>query len=303
MNLHHLKVFLAVAETGAISAGAERLHISQPAVTREIRELEGRLGLPLFDRQPRGVILTEAGQRLLAYAERIFALEQAAERELQAFAGLGDGELQLGASATLGSYVLPPLIARFHQAHPQIRVELRVGNTRSILRDLQDQRIALGFVEGEFDRQACAFQRLEQDSLVAVCAPHHPLARRGTLRARDLADYPLYLREEGSGTRASIEQAYHAHGLGTDPRLAIGSTEALKHLVAQGPGLAWLSRRAVADELATGRLVALTVDDLHIERELHVLWLPGRSLAPAPAAFLALALDGQAPPISNIKES
>ena len=137
MNLHHLKVFLAVAQTGSISGGAARLFISQPAVTREIRELEGRLQLPLFDRQTRGVSLTEAGQRLLPYAERIFALEQAAERDLAEFASLGAGELRLCASATLGSYLLPGLIAEFRQQHPGLSISLQIGNTASSLRALE----------------------------------------------------------------------------------------------------------------------------------------------------------------------
>src|SRR5690606_5723447 len=132
MNLHHLKVFLAVAEAGSISSGAESLHISQPAVTREIRELEASLGLPLFDRHPRGVKPTEGGRRLLQFAERIFALEQAAERDLRDLAGLGHGELILGASATLGAYWLPPLLNRFRERHPGVFVGLQMSNTREV---------------------------------------------------------------------------------------------------------------------------------------------------------------------------
>ncbi|CAN7194316.1 LysR family transcriptional regulator [Pseudomonas solani] len=291
MNLHHLKVFLAVAESGSISGGAERLHISQPAVTREVRELEARLGITLFDRQPRGVTLTEGGLRLHRYAQRIFALEQAAEADLRSFAGLDDGELRLGASATLGSYLLPDLIARFHARHPEIRVDLQVSNTREITQALADERIALGFVEGDFDRTTHAFRLLERDRLLPVCSPTHALAGQGRLAATELASQALYLREEGSGTRASIEQAYAHQGLEVRARMAIASTEALKRLVRDGQGIAWLSQRVIDDDLAAGRLVALEVEDLRIERELHLLWHPTRTLSPAPAAFLAAILD------------
>lgn len=291
MNLHHLKVFLAVAESGSISGGAERLHISQPAVTREVRELEARLGITLFDRQPRGVTLTEGGLRLHRYAQRIFALEQAAEADLRSFAGLDDGELRLGASATLGSYLLPDLIASFHTRHPEIRVDLQVSNTREITQALADERITLGFVEGGFDRTTHAFQLLERDRLLPVCSPTHALADRGRLAAAELAGQALYLREEGSGTRASIEQAYAQQGLEVRARMAIASTEALKRLVRDGQGIAWLSQRVIDDDLAAGRLVALEVEDLRIERELHLLWHPTRTLSPAPAAFLAAILD------------
>ncbi|BCD86069.1 LysR family transcriptional regulator [Pseudomonas solani] len=291
MNLHHLKVFLAVAESGSISGGAERLHISQPAVTREVRELEARLGITLFDRQPRGVTLTEGGLRLHRYAQRIFALEQAAEADLRSFAGLDDGELRLGASATLGSYLLPDLIASFHARHPEIRVDLQVSNTREITQALADEHIALGFVEGDFDRTTHAFQLLERDRLLPVCSSTHALADRGRLAAAELAGQALYLREEGSGTRASIEQAYAQQGLEVRACMAIASTEALKRLVRDGQGIAWLSQRVIDDDLAAGRLVALEVEDLRIERELHLLWHPTRTLSPAPAAFLTAILD------------
>lgn len=289
MNLHHLKVFLAVAEAGGISAGAERLHISQPAVTREIRDLEASLALRLFDRLPRGVQLTEGGSRLLDYAQRIFALERAAERDLHDFAQLEQGELHLGASATLGAYLLPALISRFRALHPQIFVGLEVSNTEAVTRRLDEGRISLGFVEGPFARADYAHRLLARDALLPVVAPQHPLAAARTLQAEQLQDYPLYMREPGSGARLSVEQAYRAHGLEPRAGMAIGSTEALKRLLADGQGIAWLSQRVVERELASGELHRLAVEDLQIERELHVLWRPGASLSPAPAAFLALS--------------
>jgi len=207
MNLHHLKVFLAVADAGSISAGAERLHISQPAVTREIRDLEASLDLRLFDRQPRGVRLTEGGLRLHDYARRIFALERAAERDLRDFAQLEQGELHLGASATLGAYLLPPLLTRFRALHPQIFVSLEVSNTDVVTRQLDEGRISLGFVEGSFAQADYAHRLLARDALLPVASPLHPLARAERLQASDLQAYPLYMRESGSGARASIEQA------------------------------------------------------------------------------------------------
>lgn len=289
MNLHHLKVFLAVAEAGSISAGAERLHISQPAVTREIRDLEASLDLRLFDRLPRGVQLTEGGLRLLDYAQRIFTLERAAERDLRDFAQVEQGELQLGASATLGSYLLPPLIRRFRHAHPHIFVSVEVSNTDAVTRLLNEGQISLGFVEGAFDRDAYEHRLLARDALLPVVAPTHPLARLDSLGAEQLLAYPLYMREPGSGARSSIEQAYSAHGLEAKAHMAIGSTEALKRLLADGQGIAWLSQRVVERELLSGELHHLPVSDLQIERELHVLWRQGASLSPAPAAFLALS--------------
>lgn len=301
MNLHHLKVFLAVAEAGGISAGAARLHISQPAVTREIRELEASVGVPLFDRQPRGVTLTEGGRRLLQYAQRIFALERAAEHELRGFASLGSGELQLGASATLGSYLLPALLNRFREEHPQVFVDLRVSNTEEVTQQLDDGLIALGFVEGGFAAGDYASRRLGRDALLPTVGPAHPLAGRRGLNMAELAAHDLYLREPGSGARASVEQAYREHGLEARARMVVGGTEALKRLIAGGQGIAWLSELVVVDELASGRLVRLDVRDGEIVRDLHVLWRRDRQLSPAPAAFLALLERAGLPLAGNIK--
>lgn len=288
MNLHHLKVFLAVAQAGSVSRGAETLHISQPAVTREIRDLEASLGLALFDRHPRGVTPTEGGQRLLQFAERIFALEQAAERDLRDLAGLGHGELILGASATLGAYWLPPLLNRFRERHPGVFVSLQMSNTREVLQQLDDALISLGFVEGPFPADDYAHHLLARDQLLPVAGPAHPLAGRQNLRLAELQAHELYLREPGSGARASIEQAYRARGLEARAVMIGGGTEPLKRLIAGGRGIAWLSQLVVEDELADGRLVQLDVRDLQIERELHVLWRLGSRLNPAPAAFLQM---------------
>ncbi|NMY42026.1 LysR family transcriptional regulator [Pseudomonas sp. WS 5013] len=288
MNLHHLKVFLAVAEAGSISAGAQRLHISQPAVTREIRDLEASLGLPLFDRHPRGVKPTEGGQRLLQFAERIFALEQAAERDLRDLAGLGHGELALGASATLGAYWLPPLLNRFRAEHPGVFISLQVSNTREVLQQLDDALISLGFVEGPFPAEDYAHHLLARDRLLPVVGPAHPLAGRQGLYMAELQTHELYLREAGSGARTSIEQAYRKHGLDARAAMIGGGTEPLKRLIAGGRGIAWLSQLVVEEELADGRLVQLDVRDLQIERDLHVLWRQGSRLNPAPDAFLQM---------------
>lgn len=302
MNLHHLKVFLAVAQTGSISAGAARLFISQPAVTREIRELEGRLQLALFDRQTRGVSLTEAGQRLLPYAEHIFALEREAERDLAEFASLGAGELRLCASATLGSYLLPSLIAEFQQQHPGLAISLQIGNTASSLRALDSGDCSLAFIEGPFIREAFNHHLLGSDALLPVSSPRHPLASCPRLNASELAEAELFLREEGSGTRSTLEQVYRAHGLTPKVALALGNSVALKRSLQSGRGVAWISELAIEDELRSGELVRLEVEDLHIRRDLHALWRRERSLSPAAHALLArveVALDSRESYINN----
>lgn len=301
MNLHHLKVFLAIAETGSISAGAARLFISQPAVTREIRELEARLNLRLFDRQSRGVSLTAAGQRLLPYAERIFALEQAAERDLHAFANLSCGELALGASATLGSYLLPGLIAGFHQQHPQLQLSLLIGNTADSLRQLERNEITLAFIEGPFDREQFSHRLLGADALLPVASPQHPLAGRSQLSPAELVATPLLIREQGSGTRTTLEQAYQALGLEPCIAMALGNSEALKRSLLNGQAIAWISELAVQEELRSGQLCCLAVSGLSISRDLHAVWQREHSLSPAADALLNQVHDALNTSKTNIK--
>jgi DNA-binding transcriptional LysR family regulator len=301
MNLHHLKVFLAIAQTGSISAGAARLFISQPAVTREIRELEARLRLPLFDRQSRGVTLTAAGQRLLPYAERIFALEQAAERDLQAFANLDCGELHLGASATLGSYLLPALIADFHQQHPELHMSLQIDNTAACLQQLERNTITLAFIEGPFDPEQVNHRHLGTDALLPVASPRHPLARQTTVSPEELASAALLIREHGSGTRASLEQAYQALGLTPRIAMALGNSEALKRSLLAGQAVAWISELALQEELRSGQLCRLPVSGLQISRDLHAVWRREHSLSPAASALLEQVTNALTSSKGNIK--
>lgn len=286
MNLHHLKVFWVVSQAGSISAGAQQLHISQPAVTREIRDLEQSLGLTLFDRLPRGIRLTEGGQRLQHFAERIFTLEHAAERELLNFAQLHHGEINLAASNTIGTYWLPAVLTRFRQKHPGIRLQLLISNTQGILQQLDDGLISLGFVEGTFSPGRYHNQLLQDDCLLPVVSPKHPLAKARRLRLAHLQQHDLYLRESGSGSRISVEQLYQQHGLEAQPSIVVTSSEALKQLISEGQGIAWLSPLTIQSELSNGSLCCLDLADSPAERTLHVLWRADSQLSPAAATLL-----------------
>ena len=288
MNLRHLAVFHAIAQSGSISGGAARLFLSQPAASRELGELERRLGLDLFDRIPRGVRLTEAGQLLYDYAKRIFALEQAAETALEELADLRRGRLAVGASSTIGMYVLPARVAEFRRRYPGIDLTLEVGNTRAVEEHLLEHRVALGFIEGPITSDACEVQLFTHDEIVAVAAADHPLAARNKVEPTELEHLPVVLREAGSGTRVIVKEALKAHGLGLAETLSMGSTESIKRAVIAGAGIAWLSELCIADELAAGTLIVLPVRGLHIKRPLHVMWLKDTRLTPATHAFLEL---------------
>src|SRR5260370_11274094 len=284
MNFTHLFAFFEVARAGSISAGAERLHVSQPAITREIRKPEDRLGLALFDRLPRGVRLTDAGTMLLRYAEQIFSLADAAEWELKELAGLSAGRLTVGASATLGVYFLPELIARFHSAHPQVEVDLVVANKERVEAGLREHVFALGFAEGPYDDAILHARAIGADEIAAVSAAGHPQVGQ-RLSPRELAEHAVILREPGSGTRAVVENAYASIGLQIEAAMSVSDTEAIKRMLIAEHSIAYISSLSVKDELRRGDLVLLAVDGLRIERPLQKVWLKGRSLSPSAQPF------------------
>jgi DNA-binding transcriptional LysR family regulator len=286
MNLRHLSVFHGVAKAGSVNAAARLLHTSQPAVSRELRTLEERLGVLLFDRLPRGMRLTEAGQVLLDYAERIFGLEEAAERAIRELADLESGQLAIGASNTIGTYLLPALVASFHVRYPKVSLNLEVDNTEEIVKGVLDSRFVLGFVEGRIRNPAIEAQEFRRDRIVAVVSPQHPLAKARAPSVRSLAESPSIMREPGSGTREIVERAFARHRLTLHCGLQINSSEALKRAALEGGGVGWISELCVVEELRSGRLVALKTPRLSLERALYTLRLRGRHLNRSALAFL-----------------
>ena len=285
MDLHKLRTFAVVATEGNITRAARRLSTSQPAVSKQLSELEEALGVALFHRLPRGVRLTEAGTILAHHASRIFAAESAAESELAELTGLARGRLSVGASTTIGSYLIPSVFSAFHREHPEVKLELEIANTSVIQAMVLDDRIDLGLHEGIVAREQLVAEVVHYDEMVAIAAPGHPLTERASLVTRDLEEFPFISRERGSGTREVIEAALAAGEVELEPVMTLGSTEAIKNVVASGAGLAIVSRLAVEIELSTGRLVALPVEDLRIRRALHMVRLGGKRESPAVEAF------------------
>lgn len=288
MNLWHLAIFHAVAESGSLSAGAARLRISQPAVTRQLQELERRCGLPLFDRLPRGVRLTEAGSLLHDYAQRIFTLEREAETAISDLHQLDTGELAIGASSTIGNYLLPPLIVDFQRRYPKITLNVEISNTRNIENELLNRRLGLGLIEGPLSEPELHGQVFMQDEIVPVVGSGHTLSRSRRVDIQMLTQETLLMREPGSGTRQFVETLLERRHLHFKNHLSLGSTETIKKVAMAGVGLAWLSRLAVDSELRSGHLCMLAVPQLRIKRPLRWVRLRGRHLSPSTAAFLSL---------------
>lgn len=285
INLHLLRIFTIVADHGSLSRAAQAMHISQPAVTKGVQELEKQVGVPLLERGARGVRLTEAGAGLQEHARAIFAAESAAEDELRANRGLKGGTLRIGASLTIANYFLPPLIARFHARYPDLALELSSHNTESIVQRLLDYKLDIALVEGPVSHERIQQRKWRDDELVVVAASNHPLAGRKRLKAADLNAAMWVVREPGSGTREVVEAALKERHLQWRHTLEINSTAAIKQTVASGLGLAMVSMVAAADQITIGKLVVLPVTDLRVKRPLTLLSLKNRPPGVAARTF------------------
>jgi DNA-binding transcriptional LysR family regulator len=289
MNLHSLRLFAAVAERGGFTAAARQLHVSQPAISKAVRQLEAQLGAQLLVRGARGVDLTEEGRVLLAHARVLFGEERAAEEALAERRGLRRGSLRLGSSLTVASYFLPPILGAFHARHPAIELTLVAANTRAVLEALLANTIELGVVEGPVSHARVEVSPWMEDELVAVVAPGHPLTQVRRLRAGRLFQDLYLIREEGAGTRDVVLAALRNRDVTPARLFEISENEVMKQLAAAGVGFAILSILAVQKEIARGELAALAVEDLVLRRTLTWLQVRGRRPSAAMTEFRALA--------------
>jgi len=288
LNLKQLGVFRAVAESGSISAAASEIHLSQSVVSRHVQALESVLGVRLLERLPRGVELTEAGSILAHYARRVFALEAEARVVMEDLRDLRAGELHIGASMTIGNYLLPPVLTAFHQRYPGVRVQLQIANTDSIQHQLRERRLDIGFTEGFVDDDELAVDVFRHDELVVVVGPQHELSGVESVSAAALARFPCIMREPGSGTRAVVERALQERALRLQEALALSSAEAVKQAVMTGYGFAVTSRHTVDSELSSGLLIAVPVQDLTLKRPLHRLQIRHKRPSQAVMALLKM---------------
>ncbi len=289
LNLHHLRVFHAVAEQRSFTRAAATLFISQPAVSKAVRELEQQLDLPLVDRAgPRagGVRLTESGSALFEHARGIFALERAAIDDVKARVGLRRGRLAVGASTTVAGYWLPPYLAALGREFPSVQLQVQVGNTALICRALIDCDVDIALVEGAVRDPRIVATRWRREELAIVARPGGTLARKRTLTAAELSETVWLMRESGSGTREAAQKIMKALGIVPKRGLDFGSNEGIARAVASGMGVALLPMRIVRELALIGEVEVLRVAQAQsLERQLYMLQLKQRPTAPLVRAF------------------
>jgi DNA-binding transcriptional LysR family regulator len=296
-ELPYLATFVKAAELSSFTAAAQALGLSQSAVSLRVQALERELRATLFDRRGGRVLLTDAGRRLHACAQRILELHKEARQQVTGRRAPLAGDLTLAASSVPGEHLLPALLSSFRKKHPGIQVRASVSDTRAVLNQVEHGQAHLGLVGGRTDVPHLEFHKIACDCLILVVPAGHPWARRKRVSLDQLATQPLILREPGSGSRWCLEQALA--GAGKAPgdlsiALELGSNEAIKEAVIRGVGLAVLSKQAVRQEVRAGRLHPVQVTGLALKREIFVVW-DRRRVLPIPARlFLDLLKPCQA---------
>lgn len=286
LNLHLLRLFTAVARTGSFSRAAEILHISQPAISKGVRDFELQVGCRLLDRTSKGVRPTREGRALARHAEALFAAERAAEDELQALRSLDSGSLRIGASTTIATYMIPEYLGIFRRAYPGIDLNVISANTSDIADLMLTHQVEIALVEGPVKDENLLSEHWRTDvmSLIVAC-DHRFAATSQPIECGLLTDEILIVREPGSGTREVIAQMLANERVEPKRTLEIGSTEAIKQAVAAGVGVAIVSMAAIDDQVQLGRLKVIPIKNVHIERTLWQLKSPGRLAVPAATAF------------------
>ncbi len=289
VNLNYYKTFIMVSELGSFSHAAERLGITQPAVSFQIQALEKSYGEVLIDRSGATIKLTEAGEIFLEHATEITETNEALLEALSELRDLVRGTLEIGASNIPGEYVLPRLLGEFKETYPDIRVRLEVADTGDILHRLLTHDLDIGFIGSFPDRTPLKAMRVATDRLVCAMPPNHALASRKKLSLRDLMNYGLVLRETGSGTRRTLEQALAQKERSLEDAnvvMELGSTQAVLSAVAGGLGITVVSSFATADHVAAGTILVRDFPDLDLVRDLYVAFNEKTPLSRAQDAFL-----------------
>lgn len=289
VTLRQMRVFTAVAQQKSFTRAARELHLTQPAVSQQVKLLEAELGLPLFEHIGRTIHLTAAGEELLRYATQITDLLRSAGEALAAMRGLKRGVLKLGAVST-AKYFAPSLLSAFTPEYPQVAIRFSVGNREEIIRQLAANEIDLVIMGRPPRELVTTAEPFAKHPLVIIAAPDHPLAAKRRIALKQLSTENFVIREAGSGTRASMEHVFREHGVPFQASMEVDSNETIKQAVMAGMGISFISMHTVSLELAAGKLVILNVAGLPLQRDWYVIHLREKQLSPITAAFRSFLL-------------
>lgn len=298
LDLRQLDAFCRVVEHASFTTAASELGISQAAVSERIARLERAVASPLFDRLGRDVKPSPTGRWLYQRALPVLRAHRRLEHDLAQFLGLEAAELVVGASTIPGEHILPELTAAFQRENPGVRVRVRVLDSLAVVAALKNGEIELGFVGTRIDDKNLRFEALWRDRLVAVVPSDHEWVGRAAVDVSELLGQPFLVREPGSGTRRSLEDALERVGFDSgqlDVVVELGSNQAIKSGILSGLGVAIVSERSVRHEVELGLLHALRVEGLDLQRAFYLVDDPRRGLSPAGERYLAAVRKTDAP--------
>ena len=291
MDLNRVRLFHAVAQHGSYSRAAEALDLSQPSVSVQVHQLERALGSYLFYQVGRKLHLTEEGKLLLVYADQIFALEKKAEQAVREMSGLEQGHVVVGASFTIGTYMLPKILSEYYKKFPGVEVQLEVGTSYEaqdrVLRNEQD----IAFVGRNISHPLLEVEAYAVDELVIIAPGDHPFSHKASVTMKDLASEPFVLREKGSATRQLLQEQLEDKQIDYDIALEVGGPEGVKQAVAAGLGVGIISKDAVTWETESGRLSTINVPELELTRQLYQVHLKSRPVSRAVDSLRTLVND------------
>ena len=290
-TFRQLRVFTEVAQHQSMARAAEALHLTAPAVSMQIKEVETQVGLTLFDRHGRQLSLSTAGEYFLVHAKRLLAELKQAQDAMARFKRLDHGLLTIGIVST-AKYFVPHLLARFHEDHPGVDVRLRVvGNREQMVALMEAGEVDLSVMGRPPKELATRAESFAQHPLVFICPPGHPLTRAGRPPVAALQDYPFIVREQGSGTRAAMSAFFAEQRFKPHITMEMSSNETIKQAVMTGMGIAWVSLHTIGLELEAKRLIVLDVDSLPVMRRWYIAHRTGKRLSPAAVAFRQFLLE------------
>ncbi len=288
MNLSQLKAFLAVAQDRSFSRAAEKLYLTQPAVSKQIQALEEGLGMRLFDRVGRSILLTQAGNILHDHAHIAFRTLEEARETINQLRGLQRGHLRISAASTIGTYMLPQPLGELKAQFPGIEISLAITNKARVVQQVLNHEVELGFVGPPVEPAELEMEEYLLDELVLIMAPTHRLAREESVGVAELVEEVFILREQGSGTREIMEEELGRVRVNLKKAMELGSTEAIKQAVAANLGVSIVSKFAISLEILQGRLAVARLPEFNLRRQLFVIHHGGRTLSPAAQEFCSL---------------
>jgi len=282
-DIHKLEIFKKVSELKSFSKAAKDMYLTQPTVSQHIHWLENFFGVKLFDRLGKEVTLTKAGEILYSYAQQIVSLAGEAQQALDHYIGRKKGHLVVGGSTIPGEYILPPLLGEFKKRYPEITVTLRIGDTEEIIEELLNNRIELGIIGAKIQNPRLHFTRFIDEELFVIVPKGHRWWRKTSVDAGELSEEPFIMREQGSGTRMSMEKKLRSSGVLPEKLNMIieaGSTTAVKEAVRAGLGISIISGLAVRDDVRMKSMKKLRINNIRLTRRFFTVQDKRRTSSP-----------------------